>query len=171
MKYCYRCKQELPESAFGKNKAKKDGLSTECKQCKKICDAEYHKRNRVERLVSMKKYRKENYEILHPKELEYARSDRGREANRKATKRYYLAHKEKISQRQEERNKRDKDKYQCRYTFTNAIKLGKVERPCNCQQCSIECTPDGHHSDYSKPFEVQWLCKSCHGKMHRKVGD
>jgi hypothetical protein len=52
MKWCYACKQDLDFSCFGKNKSKKDGLSTECKSCKKISDVKSYKRN----LPRFKKY-------------------------------------------------------------------------------------------------------------------
>lgn len=33
VKYCYRCKRTTPLSNWNKNRRKKDGLSTECRQC------------------------------------------------------------------------------------------------------------------------------------------
>jgi hypothetical protein len=33
MKKCYRCKEEKSVELFCKNKAKKDGLTSECKSC------------------------------------------------------------------------------------------------------------------------------------------
>jgi hypothetical protein len=43
MKVCSRCKIEKDESEFNKNKGTKDGLRSNCKECKKIKDAEYRK--------------------------------------------------------------------------------------------------------------------------------
>ena len=45
MKHCYCCGQTKPLEAFGKNKRKKDGLSTECRECKSKQDAAYREKN------------------------------------------------------------------------------------------------------------------------------
>lgn len=37
-KICSKCKKEKPVSEFGKNKAKKDRLQAECKECKSAFD-------------------------------------------------------------------------------------------------------------------------------------
>lgn len=48
----------------------------------------------------------------------------------------------------------------------DAVRYGKIIKPDRCEQCG-EITPrrflDGHHEDYSKPLDVIWLCRSCHG--------
>ena len=49
-----------------------------------------------------------------------------------------------------------------------AIRRGDIARPSTCQQCGKPCRPDGHHTDYSKPFQVEWLCRSCHTLRHPK---
>lgn len=46
MKYCYKCKCSKSVDIFGKNKAKHDCLSTECRECKRKQDNEYSARNR-----------------------------------------------------------------------------------------------------------------------------
>jgi hypothetical protein len=47
-----------------------------------------------------------------------------------------------------------------------AIKKGEISRPDRCQRCGKITKPQGHHDDYAKPFEVAWLCQSCHAKEH-----
>lgn len=41
-----------------------------------------------------------------------------------------------------------------------------MQRPSRCLDCGKDCTPDGHHPDYTKPRFVLWLCKSCHRRLH-----
>ena len=48
-----------------------------------------------------------------------------------------------------------------------AIESGKITRQ-PCQVCG-EPKSHGHHPDYSKPFEVVWLCPKHHGEQHRKA--
>ena len=54
----------------------------------------------------------------------------------------------------------------CRATVYRAIKMGSIVRPGSCLSCGCECKPDAHHADYSKPFLIEWLCKSCHGRAN-----
>lgn len=60
------------------------------------------------------------------------------------------------------------EKNAARKMVYGAIVLGILTRPQVCSQCLIECKPEGHHSDYSKPLEVIWLCKKCHIAEHKK---
>lgn len=62
----------------------------------------------------------------------------------------------------------DTVKSKCRYTLRNAVICGKVNKPDACSVCGKGGRIEAHHKDYSKPFEVLWLCTSCHGKEHRK---
>lgn len=47
-----------------------------------------------------------------------------------------------------------------RHALNNAIRDKKLDRE-PCEICG-EKNAQGHHTDYSKPFEVQWLCFKHH---------
>jgi len=46
-----------------------------------------------------------------------------------------------------------------------AIKKGRIKRQ-PCVICGTTNRVVAHHEDYSKPYEVQWLCKNHHGRAH-----
>jgi len=56
--------------------------------------------------------------------------------------------------------------YRAQNAVNNAIRDGKIEKePC------LFCGDDkvhGHHSDYSKPLDVVWLCAKCHHRLHAR---
>lgn len=45
-----------------------------------------------------------------------------------------------------------------------AVRLGTLSR-LSCERCGHPRT-HGHHSDYSKPLEVTWLCATHHRRVH-----
>jgi len=51
-----------------------------------------------------------------------------------------------------------------------AVKKGTVIRPDHCTRCLINCSPQGHHDDYSKALDVMWLCPVCHAARHKELG-
>lgn len=64
------------------------------------------------------------------------------------------------------------EKNRARGRVRDAVRYGKIIKPMHCQLCSAE-TPahllDGHHADYSRPLDVIWLCRSCHGAEALKL--
>jgi len=54
------------------------------------------------------------------------------------------------------------------YKLNLAIKKGEIQRPENCSNCGYNFSIIGHHCDYSKPYIVIWLCRSCHDAWHFK---
>jgi len=58
-------------------------------------------------------------------------------------------------------------KKQAYQEYHNALRLGIIVRPDVCSQCGAKGERiEGHHTDYSKPLDVIWLCFSCHRKVH-----
>lgn len=50
-----------------------------------------------------------------------------------------------------------------RWRVQYAIRTGKMIRQ-PCQVCGAKA--QAHHTDYSRPLEVQWLCSVHHGEAH-----
>jgi len=43
-----------------------------------------------------------------------------------------------------------------------ALRTGRLVRPDACGRCRCSCKPEAHHQDYSRPLDVEWLCRRCH---------
>lgn len=116
--------------------------------------------------------RKENYDPVKnaQKWKEYYYKNHEKEISRK--KRYYYSldeeRKIKIRKQVKDWQKRNPEKRQAHYKVYEAVKSGKLVRSKICSKCNLKCFCHAHHEDYSKPLEVQWLCKLCHAKCHRK---
>lgn len=54
------------------------------------------------------------------------------------------------------------EKAAARRKLNNAIKAGKIQRQ-PCEVCGRKA--QGHHSDYSQPFNVRWLCFLHHREL------
>jgi 5-methylcytosine-specific restriction endonuclease McrA len=71
-KTCTKCKQEKISIFFSKDKSKKDGLSSHCKNC--VC--EYKAKNKQRAAEYDKKYRKDNKESIYLRSLEYYKENK-----------------------------------------------------------------------------------------------
>ena len=58
MRICFRCKRELPDELFCKDRRRKDGLSNKCKECQSFYSKEHYKK-RPWRYKEISKARKE----------------------------------------------------------------------------------------------------------------
>lgn len=58
MKHCFKCNETKPVNEFSKNKAKKDGLQNQCKQCKSKTDRRWIENNRDKRNAYKRNKRK-----------------------------------------------------------------------------------------------------------------
>ena len=174
MRICRRCKEKKDDSQFGKLKCSKDGINPRCRQCccksvkeskkspeaianKKVYVSEWQKRNRERRLEQSRSWYERNLEKARQMSLEatkkYLSTEHGR---RKRNARSSLWE----NKNPEKRRVHDRTMY--------AVKTGKINRPDQCSKCQKKCIPHAHHEDYSKPFNVLWLCSSCHFFHHHK---
>jgi hypothetical protein len=62
-------------------------------------------------------------------------------------------------------------KAECREQTRRAIKEGKLIRSARCSVCGHTGKIQAHHTDYSDPLAVVWLCFPCHRRIHGYCGD
>lgn len=60
------------------------------------------------------------------------------------------------------------NKTKARHAVYKAIKKGDLKRE-PCEVCGEEKT-EAHHTDYSKPLAVMWLCTPHHHEWHKEHG-
>ena len=77
--------------------------------------------------------------------------DKQRESWRKSQRRQYAEH---------------GTLYRLRSRFLQAMRVGKIV-PQPCVVCGQAENVEAHHDDYTKPFDVQWLCVFHHNQLHK----
>ena len=90
--------------------------------------------------------------------------ERSREVNRRKDRLRQQRYPEKLKAIW--RSEKGKARERLRY----AVRSGAIQKPERCQRCGEAANLQGHHADYSKPLEVEWLCSRCHGVTFRKAG-
>lgn len=186
MKVCTQCNSTKSLDSFSKRTASKDGLSPICKPCrkeyannyynknkKKVKDKsnQYYKNNKSAVLVRSKSYRDKNKEKIkdrnkHYREANqenikcfqssYCKSDHGKKVRRKASRKYAT---------------NNQNKKHAHRILNNALRDKKITKPWVCEECNTKTDLCGHHPDYAKPLEVNWLCKRCHINWHKVNGE
>jgi hypothetical protein len=118
--------------------------------CKKSAAKSFQKYKK-QRVIKAREYRENNREKVRERQREYKKNNY-----------------DKIKKSHYEYWSKYPEKYKATRAVNNAIAQGKMNRPSKCSKCLIECKPEGHHTDYSKPLEVIWLCLKCHNQEHGK---
>lgn len=136
-KTCTSCKMEKTTNHFQVRRASKDGLTSRCKACLSIYDkSRANNPNRVKARIK------------------YSKTERGKEAARKAKKKYSEKHVVKRA---------------AHIMTGNAIRDGKIKKG-KCEICG-SVHVNAHHDDYSKPLDVRWLCPKHHKQWHLENGE
>ena len=135
-----------------------DGHFNECKKCAK------------KRVTA---HRNKNIEAVR----EYDRNRPNRVQRTEDVKKRRLALKVNDPQKFKEQESRKQiwrdnnpEKYRAHNILNNAVRDGKVKKPYKCEACGKRRVLHGHHDDYSKPLDVDWLCSQCHNDHHKELG-
>jgi hypothetical protein len=54
----------------------------------------------------------------------------------------------------------------CRKLLSDAVRCGRIIKE-PCEKCGSNKDVHAHHDDYSKPYEIRWLCRPCHREHHK----
>ncbi len=153
---CSKCKIPKMAVCFYKATYSHSGIRSSCKACapKRLPPTDPIKIKRAKQLRNA--YYARNRDAL----IKYQRkfySDPDLKRKRKKAKRTYWENNPK--------------KRFAKSAVSNAIRKGQLVKPDRCSECNaITSTGNlcGHHADYSKRLDVEWLCRPCHGKRHRE---
>lgn len=146
-KTCFKCKSIKPLTEFYKHPQMADGHVNKCKECNK-------KDVIANRLLRVHHYREyDRLRASDPKRVIarflYAHSAAGRRA-------YQRAHKSLAENYPYKRKAVN--------AVSNALRDGKMQK-LHCFICGSEKV-EAHHTDYSMPLMVEWLCKKHHTAAH-----
>ena len=173
-KKCTNCGEIKMLTEFVKHKSYKDGHYSQCKICTRAKEKTWRQNNQDKKRIIRTRYRENNREKIREMDRQYYvdNHEERLETAKIAQKKYYQTEKGKASYYRHGKlcRKRYPEKARARSLLSNAICEGKIIRPKNCSLCnSDEFVIEAHHPDYSKPYDVIWLCRSCHGIVHRKI--
>lgn len=65
------------------------------------------------------------------------------------------------------------EKHRARRVIDNAVQRGTIRKPNACEGCGQKTSRGdlhAHHKDYSKPRQVEWLCRGCHSNAEAEDG-
>jgi hypothetical protein len=90
-----------------------------------------------------------------------------KELERIKRKERYIVNAEKEKAYQKGYINRYPDRYKATRALNNALNGGHIKKE-PCSKCGVSENVHGHHNDYKFPLEVNWLCASCHMKLHKE---
>ena len=90
-----------------------------------------------------------------------------RTCNTKHAKKYRENNRQKINQIAYKSMYKNMDKHLARLRVYYQIRNGRMVKK-ECEKCGNAVT-EAHHRDYSKPLDVQWLCRICHASLHKHL--
>jgi hypothetical protein len=156
-KTCFKCFVKKPLDQYYRHKWMADGHLNKCKECTKR-DSTKHRWDNLEYVQAYdrkrgltEEHKAKNREVRAKLLSTEAGRKKYNESCRASTRKHY--------------NKR-----LARIAVSHAMKSGALIRQ-PCERCGVTKRIHAHHEDYSKPLDVNWLCKDCHGKRHQEINE
>lgn len=149
MKTCNRCGLEKPDTDFARRKASRDGLQFKCRVCDAVVNKAWHTDNPEQSQANTRAWNLANKVHIAARHRKYIKDHPLYQAESSA------------KYRQD-----NPIKYRARIKLREAVRTGRLTRPCLCQFCGGTGPIEAHHRDYNEPLHVQWLCRPCHHGEH-----
>lgn len=167
--YCKTCSRVKSRETHAKHRGKRKEKAKEYREKNRKYlrekSSEYYWNNREKQLEKRAKYRCANKDKISLREALKRINDKNRfELNRKKHLKWSENNREKLNEYQRCWYQKNKEKRRAHVLLNRAVKSGKLKRPDNCSECGKKCKPDGHHKDYTQPFDVIWMCRACHSR-------
>jgi hypothetical protein len=169
MKTCIKCSQSKGLDLFPRyrNRKKEWAYTNVCKVCTKLHYKDKHYEDHRDDYLERSRKQKESN---HDEYLEYLRNyyHENKEELREKNREYRNQNREASNERSRvyRNTEAGSMKEKARKKVQKAIQKGTLVRPSVCDDCGQELFVEAHHENYSKPLDVQWLCKECHWKRH-----
>jgi len=150
MKVCIKCGQRKDVEQFYVHRKMSDGRLSKCKECTKA-DV---RANRLARISYYRQYDRE----------------RGNRQPHGYGKEFYRTNRQSVLESKKAWANENADKKRAHIAVGNALRDGRlIKQPC--ERCGKIEHVQAHHDDYSKPFDVMWLCTTHHGERHREINE
>lgn len=172
---CQRCQKEKDEIEFPKRKKEF------CKACRNAIAVEKYK-GTEKGLSSQERFKRtEKYKQIHRKSNKkrseagyyrerYRNNDEFRKKENERRMKHHRDHPEIKKERDKRAILKNPEKNRARGALRQKICRGTIIKPSCCDRCKMEAKRiEAHHHDYSKPFDVLWLCVECHKIEHGKI--
>ena len=144
MKTCFKCHAQKPLSEFYRHPQMGDGHLGKCKDCTKRDTANRHaflskNPDWVDKELARHRVKSAKYRLLGG----------ASKSSKESRDKWY---------------KNNKQKKLAHGVIQRAIQSGLMSR-LPCEVCGAK-NSHGHHDDYSRPLNVNWLCPKHHGERH-----
>lgn len=149
-KICIKCLVERPREEFYQHPRMRDGRLNKCKACQRAD------------VATARRAKPDYYRAYDAK--------RAMRPDRVAMRRDYQRRRpDVVSANKRAWQARNPLKRQAHIIVGNALRDGKIARPERCDCCQQAVKLQAHHTHYSHPLWLAWLCSRCHRLVHTGV--